>query len=80
MRMGSADSEATLKSTDNIIACTVLECKNAFKEERVKYCAHMHGGIVCTIANTTPACSWSSWLSCDCKKYKIRLDCQSDGI
>ena len=51
----SVESEATLKSTGNITVRTVLECKNAFKEERVKYRAH--GGIMCTIANTTSACT-----------------------
>ena len=51
----TVESEVTLKSTGNITVHAVLECKNAFKEERVKYRAS--GGIMCTIANTTSACT-----------------------
>ena len=51
----TVESEATLKSTGNITVHVVLECKNAFKEERVKYRAI--GGITCTVTNTTSACT-----------------------
>ena len=44
----------TLKSTGNITVRSVSEGKNAFKEEKLIHCAH--GGIMCTIANTS-ACN-----------------------
>ena len=70
-RVGATvDSEATLKSTGNITVHGVLECKNAFKEERVKYRAS--GGIMCTIANATSACT-SNYGSAVIAKKKRRL-------
>ena len=48
-------SEATLKLSGNVTVDTISECRKVFKREKVKY--HASGGIMCTIANTTSACT-----------------------
>ena len=49
------DEDATLQSSGNIVIDDIKECIKAFKKERVK--DHSKRGIMCTVANTTPACT-----------------------
>ena len=49
------DEEATLQSSGNITVDVVMECRGAFKKERVK--DRSNRGIMCTVANTTSACT-----------------------
>ena len=49
------ETEATLQSTGNIVVDTTKECRKAYKQEEVKDLTS--GGIMCTIANTTSACT-----------------------
>ena len=46
-------TESTLQSTGNVTVDVTLECKNIFKNEGVQFDA----GMMCTIANTTSACT-----------------------
>ena len=45
--------ESTLQSTGNVTVDVTLECKNIFKNEGVRF----DPGMMCTIANTTSACT-----------------------
>ena len=49
------EKEATLESTGNVVVGDVKECRKAFNRDVVKY--RVSNGIVCTIANTTSACT-----------------------
>ena len=49
------EKEDTLQSSGNIVVDAVLECRGAFKKEGVK--DHSNRGIMCTVANTTSACT-----------------------